>query len=113
MNAAIDMQQTFAQLQTEWQASFGYPIGLGIGMSCGRAVVGNIGSAQRMDYTVIGNVVNTASRLVAIAEAGQIIITQPLAQRLRRHKRQLEELEPVQLKGKRELQTIFAIRKPS
>jgi len=111
MNAAIDMQQTFAKLQTEWQASFGYAIGLGIGMSCGRAVVGNIGSAQRMDYTVIGDVVNTASRLVGIAEAGQIIITQPLAQRLKRHKRQLEELEPVQLKGKRELQAIYAIRK--
>lgn len=110
IRAARAMQQAFRGLRTTWQKDFGQSVGLGIGMSWGRAVVGNIGSAQRLDYTVIGDVVNTASRLVSVAEAGQVIISQQLAAKLpAAMRRGLRPLPPVMLKGKSEPQEIFTL----
>ena len=112
VRAARAMQQACRGLRTTWQKDFGQSVGLGIGMSWGRAVVGNIGSAQRLDYTVIGDVVNTASRLVSVAEAGQIIMSQQLATKLPANmRRSLRPLPPVMLKGKSEPQAIFTIGK--
>lgn len=52
------------------------PIKLGIGICTGPAVIGNMGSKQRQEFTAIGDTVNTASRLSGLTEGGQIIITE-------------------------------------
>jgi class 3 adenylate cyclase len=54
-------------------------IELAIGVSSGECVVGNIGSERRMEYTAIGDVVNTAARLEAIARPNQILVAEATA----------------------------------
>jgi adenylate cyclase len=64
--AAVAMQRRLADLRTEWRDR-GWPeIRMRIGMCTGLAVVGNMGSRSRMDYTMIGDTVNTAARLEGI-----------------------------------------------
>jgi len=53
----------------------GEPLGVGVGVNSGPAVVGAIGSKQRLDYTAIGSTVNLAARLCGIAEAGEVLVT--------------------------------------
>jgi adenylate cyclase len=57
---------------------------LGVGLDVGQAYVGNVGSGDVKDFTALGDVVNTASRLQAAAEAGQIVLSERLFSRLRR-----------------------------
>lgn len=63
VDAALEMQASLAELTERWQAQ-GFPaLRIGIGINTGMAIVGNIGSNQRMEYTTIGDTVNLASRL--------------------------------------------------
>jgi adenylate cyclase len=55
---------------------------LGVGLDVGRAYVGNVGSGDVKDFTALGDVVNTSSRLQGSAEAGQIVISERLCARL-------------------------------
>lgn len=72
VQTALRMQSQFADLRR--QDPLIEELGLGIGISTGKAVVGNVGSDQFMDYTVIGNTPNIAKRLQEHAEPGQILI---------------------------------------
>ncbi|GAB4211105.1 MAG: GAF domain-containing protein [Roseiflexaceae bacterium] len=110
--AAVDLQRAFAELSRGWRSELGFEIGMGIGVGFGRAVVGNIGSAQRLDYTLVGDVVNTASRLSGLARAGQIIVSYHLVDGLPpvwRAPWPLRPLDRVSLKGKQEPHLIYEI----
>jgi class 3 adenylate cyclase len=72
---ALDMRRALAELNQEWQKKGivqGFEVRMGI--STGFCTVGNFGSDQRMDYTIMGRQVNLASRLETAAEPGQILI---------------------------------------
>jgi class 3 adenylate cyclase len=58
-----------------WEARYGAPVQLAIGIHTGEAIVGNVGSEKRMEYTAIGDVVNVAARLEAIARPMQILVS--------------------------------------
>ena len=73
--AAMDMINGSEALGNELMEQYGRKISFGIGIHWGSAVVGNIGTPFRMDYTAIGDTVNTAARLEAKAEGGTILIS--------------------------------------
>jgi class 3 adenylate cyclase len=75
VNMAIAMQRRMRELQSEWlDMGLERPFELRIGINTGFCTVGNFGSADRMDYTIIGNEVNLAARLESLAEVGGILM---------------------------------------
>ncbi len=75
VKTALELQSRLNVLSHELEEQYGFPMGCGIGVNCGSAVVGNIGSATRMDYTIIGDTVNTASRLEGRAKSGEVYVS--------------------------------------
>lgn len=76
VRVAIAMQARVEELQVEWQnAGLHEPLKCRIGINTGYCTVGNFGSDDRMDYTIIGGSVNVASRLETEAGAGEIYIS--------------------------------------
>ncbi|ATX81765.1 Adenylate cyclase, class 3 [Mariprofundus ferrinatatus] len=74
VKASIAMQARVKSLMPEFRAK-GYPVfEIGIGINTGEVVMGNVGSKNRMDYTVIGDTVNVASRLQQMSEGHGIIV---------------------------------------
>ncbi len=80
INAAIDIQQAIAKLNSKLVKEGKGPIRIGIGINTGEAVVGNIGAKDRLDYTVIGDAVNLASRLEGVAKEGEIVVSESVFQ---------------------------------
>lgn len=75
VRAAWAMKQGAISLQAEIMEEYGVDLQFGIGINTGSAVVGNMGSDFRMDYTAIGDAINTAARLESSATKGQIVIS--------------------------------------
>jgi len=75
LRAAEDMLAFVETASGGWEARFGVRIDLAIGVHSGEAVVGNVGSERRMEYTAIGDVVNLAARLEAVARPKQILVS--------------------------------------
>jgi adenylate cyclase len=73
VRSALEMRRVFNDLKEQWGVG-GPELGLAIGINTGDAIVGNIGSDRRMEYTVIGDTVNVAARLQDKATAGQILV---------------------------------------
>jgi adenylate cyclase len=111
VRAAMKMQDLIDQAMEGGPAAGLKVKGCGVGVSVGEAVVGNIGSAERLDYTAIGDTVNTASRLCGVAGAGEIVVTEACAAVLPDGFR-LAELPPLKVKGKANLLRVFQVLRP-
>ncbi len=72
---AAEMQREIAAFNLAQQAAGGRTLGVGVGVHCGPVVAGNVGSQSRMDYTVMGDTVNFASRLQGKAPAGSVLVS--------------------------------------
>lgn len=107
--AGLDMQKKGAILGTELEKEFGRTVSFGVGIHVGDAVVGNIGCDVRMDYTAIGDTVNTASRIEGKAQKSEVLISEDtylmVSDRI-----DAEFKETMTLKGKQEPVNVYMVK---
>jgi adenylate cyclase len=108
MRAAIDMLRELDKLNAKWRSEGRPELAVGIGLNHGEAFAGNIGSEQRLEYTVIGDTVNTASRLCGAATGNQILISEEMRRALR-DPPPLQEVPPMELKNKTRPLRIYSV----
>lgn len=99
VGAAVAIQRAVKELNRRREAAGEITFELGIGLNNGLAVMGNMGSKNRMDYTVIGDVVNIAARLCSLARSGQIIAEAGFARQLN-GEYHITRLDSIMVKGR-------------
>lgn len=105
---AIEIHRRVAQLNDEPPR---WSIAVGIGINTGDMIMGAVGSADRMDYTVLGDSVNLGARLCSAAAPRQTIVSESSRRYLEGcPELALTELEPVRLKGKSEPVRIYDLK---
>ena len=107
---AIAMQNRMRELEKQWAQKFGLrePLKIRVGVNTGYCTVGNFGSEDRLDYTVIGGQVNLASRLESIAKPGSILISFDTHSQVSEDIECIE-VESVQVKGIKEEVRVFEV----
>jgi adenylate cyclase len=106
VKAAWEAQQKLAELRQRDNRPL--PVQFGIGINTGVAVAGNVGSAGRSEYTVIGDSINTASRICSSTPGNEVWIG-PETYNQTKDYIETEKLEPQQMKGKAEPITLYKV----
>lgn len=109
VHTALEMQAALQSLNLKRMQRGDEPIQIGIGINTGLAISGNLGSIQRMEFTVIGDTVNTAARLESRAEKGQILIGKATYERAKELV-DAESLGPSTVKGKSEPVEVCVVK---
>jgi class 3 adenylate cyclase len=108
VEASIQMMKRLPDLNERWRKQFNFSMHIGIGVNTGEVFLGNIGSPERMEFTVIGDAVNVASRLSGLAKKGQILVTRETLALLGPGTR-AQTHPPAQVKGKTAMVDIYEV----
>lgn len=108
VKTALDIQKCSEEIARISYEKTGIKIGFGVGVNCGEAIIGNMGSEYRVEFAAIGDTVNTASRLEGVAKAGQVIISKKVYERLK-GRIDVTWLGNVSLKGKAKEVEIYQV----
>jgi PAS domain S-box-containing protein len=108
VSCALEIQETVRSAKRKFFKKGASRLRIGIGINTGPLVAGNLGSMQRMDYSVIGDTVNLASRLEGVAGADEIIVSHSTWTQLNDQFR-CEERPPVRVKGKEKPVKIYNV----
>jgi adenylate cyclase len=106
VQCALDMQRVLAEFNRTRAAEGQNEIPIGIGINTGMVVTGAIGSSRALQYTAIGDAVNTASRLCSVAQAGQIILSEATYKKVQGEVA-AAPLPPVRVKGKTDALRVY------
>ncbi len=107
IDMAVAMRAAAQDLLRSWRRH-GHDIGFGVGISQGYATLGQIGFAERMDYTAIGTVTNLTARLCAEANDGQILVSRRVAIAVE-DSAELEEIGDLSLKGLSQAVAVYNV----
>jgi class 3 adenylate cyclase len=99
VSCALSLQEMVRSAKRKFFRKSASRLRIGIGVNTGPLVAGNLGSMQRMDYSVIGDTVNLAARLESVAGPDEVIVSQTTQNQLTGMFR-FEEKQPVRVKGK-------------
>jgi adenylate cyclase len=108
MQAAVQMMEALEGLNAKWRAAGRPELQIGVGLNFGEAFAGNIGSERRLEFTVIGDTVNTASRLCSAADGGEILLSEDFRRALK-NPPPLEEQSAMDLKGKTQRVAVYRV----
>jgi len=108
VETAIQIQQLMVEMNRDAAARHWPELRIGIGITTGIVTAGNIGSPRRLDYTVVGDTVNIASRLMSSAEGGEILISESTAGDIG-DAFNLQQLAALQLRGRSEPVRVFNV----
>lgn len=108
VQSAWAMKAGSTELQRKLDERFGYSVQFGIGVNTGYAVIGNIGAKFRMDYTAIGDTVNTAARLESNAKPGQILLSESVYDRVK-DRVLVTPLGEIKVKGKTQGLAVYQL----
>ena len=108
VKTALDIVAGGDAIESKFLEKYGRSVGFGVGVNCGTAVVGNIGCSFRMDYTAIGDTVNTAARLEANAKRGQVLISEEVYQKVK-DRVTVEPIGAIPLKGKSNSVFVYSL----
>ena len=106
--AALDMMRALKKLNAKWRTEGRPQLQHGIAVNYGEAFAGNIGSERRLEFTVIGDTVNTAYRLCSGADSGEILITEDVRRALTTPATLIERA-PMELKNKVQPVTVYCV----
>jgi class 3 adenylate cyclase/tetratricopeptide (TPR) repeat protein len=106
--ASLDMEAWLAEYSDKLERRVGVGLGMHSGVNYGTVVAGALGSDLRMDYTVIGDTVNVASRLESAAQRGETFVSETV-HAVGRRQFEFREVEPLTLKGKERPVPAFAL----
>jgi class 3 adenylate cyclase len=111
---AQEMMTRFAPVADQWEKEQGLRTGVGIGICMGEAVIGNVGSPHYMSYTIIGNPVNSAARLMQLAQPYEVLICDRVYAQLEKvvPASQVESRGDVTLRGRAEPIRVYSLTMP-
>jgi class 3 adenylate cyclase len=109
---AQEMIAGFSPVLASWTQRGGMSTGVGIGIAAGEAIIGNIGSPHHMSYTIIGDAVNTAARLMQMAKASELLVSAKTYEAIREEVPQscVEARGDVALRGRSGATAVYSIR---